>query len=159
MSGKTPAPSAAIDRISVVTGHAAAWLDGRTLPGQNGEDLVHELRALLGEGVEISIEDEHAGQENQHHHPLMDTLISVLKDNDPQGIPIPYLTVGFTDASEFGRLVPFCFGFNPVRFPISDGIQITHLFHAHDERIHVPGFRWGLRVLYDAVTRWCVKTT
>ena len=26
MSGKTPAPSAAIDRISVVTGQAAAWL-------------------------------------------------------------------------------------------------------------------------------------
>jgi acetylornithine deacetylase/succinyl-diaminopimelate desuccinylase-like protein len=144
-------------KINVIPGRAVAHLDGRTLPGQTGEDLVREMRRLVGDAIDIDILEEHPGRENSGTHPLLATLTSTLKDHDPQGIPIPCLATGFTDAAYFGRIVPHCFGFSPVRFPASDRIRFEKLLHGHDERIHLPGFLWGLRVLDDAVRRHCVR--
>ncbi len=144
-------------KVNVIPSSAVAELDGRLIPGQTGQDLVRELRAVIGEGIEIEILEEHRGRENPGDHPLLDILTSTLRQHDPEGIPIPYLTPGFTDAHYFGRLVPHCFGFCPVRFPREDQIRFTDLIHAHDERIHIPGFEWGLRVLYDAVTQFCTR--
>jgi acetylornithine deacetylase/succinyl-diaminopimelate desuccinylase-like protein len=33
-------------------------------------------------------------------------------------------------------------------------MRVADLFHAHDERIPVDGFRWGTETLAEIVTRW-----
>src|SRR6202000_1241162 len=43
------------NKTNVIPGVAEFEIDGRTLPGQTDEDLLRELRAVLGEGVELEI--------------------------------------------------------------------------------------------------------
>lgn len=153
----TPTILTAGEKINVIPGQATAQLDGRILPGQTADDLVAEVRTIIGDDIEISVLSTHPGRENSTSHPLFETLVSTLRQHDPQGVPIPMMLPGFTDAAYFGRLVPNCFGFSPIRFPREDEIAISKLPHGHDERIHIPGFKWGLRVLYDAIVRHCAK--
>ena len=40
-------------------------------------------------------------------------------------------------------------------FPADAGVSFSELYHAHDERIPVSGFRWGLHALAEAVARFC----
>jgi acetylornithine deacetylase/succinyl-diaminopimelate desuccinylase-like protein len=76
---------------------------------------------------------------------------------DPRGIPIPLMIPGFTDAKSWSRLGPICYGFSPVELPDDPALTFSRLYHGHDERIPEAGFRWGLRVLYDAVRRFASK--
>ena len=82
--------------------------------------------------------------------PLWDTMVAKLKEHDPEGVPVPYLAPGFTDAKSWSRLGTRCYGFMPVRFP-DDGVKFADLFHGHDERIPVEGLKWGVNLLYDVV--------
>ena len=69
---------------------------------------------------------------------------ATLKKHDPEGVPVPYLAPGFTDAKSWSRLGTRCYGFMPVRFP-DDGTKFADLFHGHDERIPVEGLQVGRR--------------
>ncbi len=60
---------------------------------------------------------------------------------------------GFTDSFAYARLGATCYGFSPVRLP--KDLNFTRMYHGHDERIPVEGFRWGLRVLFDVVEDVC----
>ena len=71
--------------------------------------------------------------------------------HDPDGIMLPALTPGFTDAKAYASLGTKYYGFSPVRFAASDGIAFSALYHGKDERIPEAGLRWGLETLYDAV--------
>ena len=42
-------------KTNVIPGVAEFEIDGRTLPGQTDEDLLRELRAVLGPDVELEI--------------------------------------------------------------------------------------------------------
>jgi acetylornithine deacetylase/succinyl-diaminopimelate desuccinylase-like protein len=79
----------------------------------------------------------------------------VLREHDPQAAPVPFMIPGFTDAFAYARLGAVCYGFVPLRLP--PDLPFTRLFHGHDERVPVDGFRWGLRVLYDVVARFCAR--
>jgi acetylornithine deacetylase/succinyl-diaminopimelate desuccinylase-like protein len=151
----SPTLLSAGEAVNVIPGEARARLDGRLLPGQTAEDLVREVREVVGRELELVVLSSTPGRENPGPHPLLEHLMATVRAHDPSGVPVPYLLVGCTDAQWFGRLIPHCFGFSPVRFPVEDGINPPQLFHAHDERIHVPGFKWGLRVLWDAVAGYC----
>ncbi|MCU1276950.1 MAG: Acetylornithine deacetylase, partial [bacterium] len=82
--------------------------------------------------------------------PLWDTIVATLKQHDPEGVAVPYLAPGFTDAKSWSRLGTRCYGFVPLRLP-DDGVKFVDLFHGHDERIPVDGLKWGVAVIYDVV--------
>ena len=82
-------------------------------------------------------------------------LDATLRQNDPTALPLPYLIPGFTDAKAYARLGTICYGFAPVRFDPTHGINFSKMYHGHDERIPVDGLRWGVRVLYEAVSGFC----
>jgi hypothetical protein len=44
-----------------------------------------------------------------------------------------------------------------VRFDPRDDVSFTRMFHGDDERVPVDGLRWGLRVLFDAVSTFCTQ--
>jgi acetylornithine deacetylase/succinyl-diaminopimelate desuccinylase-like protein len=139
-------------KLNVIPGEASAILDGRTLPGFSAEDLVRELAALVGDIVEFEVLDEAPGlMQEDPDSELYRLITDALHTHDPEGVPVPMMIPGFTDAQYFSRLGARCYGFSPHRFPREDDVKFTELFHGHNERIHHEGFRWGLRVLWDVV--------
>lgn len=140
-------------KINTIPGSASVLLDGRLLPGQTDEDLIRELKDVIGEGFQFEVIQSTQGRESTMDDPLYHAICENVRRHDPQGIPIPSLVPGFTDAQYFGRLGMQCYGYSPVRFPDEDQIKFSDLFHGHNERIHVEGFLWGLRSLWDLVRR------
>jgi len=88
-------------------------------------------------------------------HPVVGLLSEVLEGADPGCHPVPQMITGFTDARAFDEVGVPCFGFSPVWLPAD--IPFASLFHAHDERIPIHGFRWGLATLMEVIRRICVE--
>jgi acetylornithine deacetylase/succinyl-diaminopimelate desuccinylase-like protein len=141
-------------KTNVIPGSAEATLDGRLLPGQTSADLFREIRELIGEGFEYEIVNEAQGREETADDDLYSAICENIRRHDPNGIPLPYMVPGFTDAQQFGRLGTTCYGYSPIHFPAEDEIVFSELFHGHNERIHVDGYKWGLRCLWDLVRRF-----
>jgi acetylornithine deacetylase/succinyl-diaminopimelate desuccinylase-like protein len=137
-------------KVNVVPGFAEALVDGRSLPGQTAQDLVREIKDVIGHDIDIDVERDMPPVEIEPQSPLWDLMVATLKKHDPEAVPVPYLMPGFTDAKSWSRLGTRCYGFMPVRFP-DDGTRFADLFHGHDERIPVDGLKWGCDVLYDVV--------
>lgn len=141
------------DKINVIPGTAEAELDGRTLPGADGEKLLDELRAVAGPDVELEVLRRLPAVEASPATPLFAALAETVRRWDEGGIAVPYLVPGFTDALAFSRNGTTYYGFAPVGLP--PGLKFAELYHNVDERIPVDGFRWGVRVLHDAVRSFC----
>lgn len=141
-------------KINTIPGTASALFDGRLLPGQTNADLIREVEAVIGEGYTIEVIRSFEGREDTIDDPLFRAICENVVRHDSSGIPIPYLIPGFTDAQYFGRLGMRCYGYSPLRFPMEDNVKFSDLFHGHNERIHVEGFRWGLTSLWDLVRRF-----
>jgi acetylornithine deacetylase/succinyl-diaminopimelate desuccinylase-like protein len=137
-------------KVNVIPGEAEAYVDGRNLPGQSAADLIREIKDVIGHDIAIDVERDMPPVEIDPQSPLWDAIVATLKQHDPEGVPVPYLAPGFTDAKSWSRLGTRCYGFTPLRFP-DDGVKFADLFHGHDERIPVEGLKWGVRVLYDLV--------
>lgn len=152
----TPTVVRAGVQTNVIPGGATVEIDGRTLPGQDTGAYLRELRVLLGPDVGIDVMRELPPVVNSVDTPVYRHLERVLRDHDPAAIPIPYVIPGFTDAKAFSRLGAQCYGFSPVRFERSHKIAFSDLYHGHDERIPIDGFKWGLGVLWDAVMAICM---
>lgn len=142
------------EKDNVIPAEATALLDARTLPGQSTQDLLRELRELVGHDIEFRVvhESPPVHQDSYRNDDLFHLLCDILKRYEPQAIPVPQMLPGFTDAKAYSRLGMRCYGFAPLKLP-SD-ITFTSLFHAVDERIPIDGFQWGLRVFADAVASY-----
>jgi acetylornithine deacetylase/succinyl-diaminopimelate desuccinylase-like protein len=145
-------------KTNVIPGFAEAWVDGRSLPGQQAADLVREIKDVIGHEVEIDVERDMPPVEIDPQSPLWDLMVAAIKKHDPEGVPVPYLAPGFTDAKSWSLLGTRCYGFMPIRFP-DDGTRFADLFHGHDERIPVAGLKWGVQVLYDVVRAFVTDAT
>jgi acetylornithine deacetylase/succinyl-diaminopimelate desuccinylase-like protein len=145
------------EATNVIPESASVELDGRLLPGQRGEDLLRELRELLGDSLELEVLREHPGVVN--HPPdseLWDCIRSAVGERDPGLEVVPYMIPGFTDAQSFCRLGARWYGFSPLLLDPASGLRFSDLFHGIDERIPEEGFHWGLSVLHDVVARFCL---
>ena len=90
-------------QANVIPSEAVAHLDGRVLPGYDQEDMRRELHELLGDQVELALTrfDPGPGEPDMG---LYDLLAQVLRQADPQGVPVPWLLPATTDARFFARL-------------------------------------------------------
>jgi acetylornithine deacetylase/succinyl-diaminopimelate desuccinylase-like protein len=138
-------------KVNVIPSKASAKLDGRIIPGQSKEAFLDEVRRVVGDDLEIRVFDHHDGTTFDAKTELYDAIVSTLAEHDSEGVAVPYMIPGFTDSFAYARLGATCYGFSPVR--LGPELNFTRMYHGHDERIPVDGFRWGLRVLYDVVER------
>ncbi|MBI3185414.1 MAG: M20/M25/M40 family metallo-hydrolase [Myxococcales bacterium] len=143
------------EKTNVIPSFAEAQLDGRTLPGQSPEDLLRELRAVLGEKVHLEVLNSMEPVEAPTDTPLFTALSKAVREMDPQGIAVPSVIPGFTDAGPLSRLGTTYYGFSPICFPPSPRVSFSDLYHGDDERIPVEGFKRGLIALYSTVRGWC----
>ena len=140
-------------KTNVIPGLAEFEIDGRTLPGQTDEDLLRELRAVLGPEVELEIITSAPPVVTEPAaSPLFDIIKRQVESREPGAEVVPYLIPGFTDAKYFSQMGARWYGFSPVKIEKSSGIRFADMFHGHDERVPVAGLAWGAEVL-DAVVR------
>lgn len=142
-------------KTNVIPSEVEAHIDGRTLPGQTTQDLLNELRAVVGDEVEFAVMREMAPLEVPRESKLVDAIKGALAAHDPGGHMLPYVMPGFTDGGPFSKLGMLYYGFSPVFFPEEPKVAFADLYHGDDERIPVDGFQQGLHVLKDVVTRFC----
>jgi acetylornithine deacetylase/succinyl-diaminopimelate desuccinylase-like protein len=153
----SPTVLAGGSKTNVIPGTASVELDGRTLPGQTTDDLIRELRAIVGPdlAVEFEIIQSQSPTVFPSETPLMKTIQAVLGEAVPGAAVIPNLIPGFTDAKHWSRLGTVAYGFSPVWFSQDAGTTFGKLYHGDDERIPVDGFHWGLEILHETVRRFC----
>jgi acetylornithine deacetylase/succinyl-diaminopimelate desuccinylase-like protein len=145
-------------KTNVIPSLAVFEIDGRTLPGQTEDDFLREVRRVIGEQALLEVIASQPPVVAPADTPMFACLCDAIRRNDPQGIPIPAIIPGFTDAKAYHRLGTKYYGFAPVRFLADSGIVFSALYHGKDERIPEAGLRWGLRTLYDAVTRFAAAS-
>jgi acetylornithine deacetylase/succinyl-diaminopimelate desuccinylase-like protein len=145
-------------KTNVIPGVAEFEIDGRTLPGQTDEDLLRELRAVLGDGVELEIMKSAPPVVTEPvASPVFDVIKRQVEVREPHAVVLPYLIPGFTDAKYFTRMGARWYGFSPVKIEKGSGIRFADMFHGHNERVPVAGLAWGVDVL-DAVVRELCST-
>lgn len=157
LTGNTATPTVlrAGDKTNVIPGEATAEFDGRTLPGQTTADLVREIGDVVGPDIDIEVFDEGEPVQVSPDTELFEALAKAVLRADPNGIVVPYVMPGYTDARAYQKLGIKHYGFSPLRFDINDNIAFADLYHGHNERAPVEGFKWGLWLLYDAVKTFC----
>ncbi|MFB6351646.1 MAG: M20/M25/M40 family metallo-hydrolase [Bradymonadaceae bacterium] len=141
------------EQVNVIPGEVSCELDGRVLPGFDADDLVREVEVLVDDpAIDIQVVSEQQAVEHDSvDGEVFEAIERIVGDHAEEAIPVPYMIPGYTDAQHFSRLGTTCYGFSPVKIPEQADLEFSELFHGVDERIPTDGFKWGLRVLYEAV--------
>jgi acetylornithine deacetylase/succinyl-diaminopimelate desuccinylase-like protein len=139
------------DKINVVPSEIEVELDGRALPGFGPEEMISEVQELVGTDVELELVRHDPGPPAPDLG-LFETLAGVLRELDPEGIPVPLLQIGVTDGRFFSRLGIQNYGFLPLRLP--EDFQFTRFVHAADERVPVAAVEFGAEAVWRALQRF-----
>jgi acetylornithine deacetylase/succinyl-diaminopimelate desuccinylase-like protein len=131
---------------NVIPDAATALVDVRTLPGQE-EQVLAEIRELVGDDVEISTVHTDVGLETTFDGALVDAMIGSLHRHEPDVPVLPYLMSGGTDNKALSRLGITGYGFAPLRLPLD--LDFPAMFHGVDERVPLDSLVFGRRVLAD----------
>lgn len=126
-------------------------LDGRLLPGFKPEEMIAELRAIVGEDVQLDLLQYDPGPPEPDMS-LFNALGGILKEADPQGIPIPFLLSGVTDARFFSQLGIQTYGYLPMNFP--DDLSFANIIHAEMERVPAAAIEFGAQMIYKALGKF-----
>jgi acetylornithine deacetylase/succinyl-diaminopimelate desuccinylase-like protein len=138
-------------KINVVPSEIELELDGRALPGFSPDALIAEVQAIVGEDVELELMRHDPGPAEPDLG-LFETLAEVIRELDPEGIPVPLLQIGVTDGRFFSQAGVQTYGFLPMRLP--EGFQFAKLIHAADERIPVDALEFGAEAVWRAIQRF-----
>ncbi|WP_243074705.1 M20/M25/M40 family metallo-hydrolase [Microbacterium sp. SS28] len=131
---------------NVIPDRAEALIDVRALPGTE-DAVLADIRAIVGNGVEVEIVHQDIGLEVPFEGDLVDAMVAALGRHDP-GVPvIPYLLGGGTDNKALSALGIAGYGFAPLRLPAD--LDFTGMFHGVDERVPLDALVFGQRVLTD----------
>jgi acetylornithine deacetylase/succinyl-diaminopimelate desuccinylase-like protein len=139
------------DKINVVPAEVEVELDGRLLPGFEPDDLIRELRAVVGRNVELELVRYDPGP-SEADRTLLEPLGAILRELDPDAVPVPMLLVGVTDGRLFARLGIQTYGFLPLR--LAKEFDLWSLIHAADERVPADAVRFGAEAVFRAVRRY-----
>lgn len=134
------------EKINVIPSEITVELDGRLLPGFSSDDMFTELRQVIGKEVELELL-RHELNPSEQDMGLFNTLAGILREADPDGIPMPMLLPAFTDACFFSRLGIQTYGFIPMKLPV--GFSFFEAIHAADERIPVEAIEFGAKRIYE----------
>lgn len=138
-------------KANVIPGSASAVVDGRFLPGYEDE-LNSTIRSIVGPEIEIETLTRDIALEVNFAGPLVDAMCAAIIEQDPEGIPVPYLMSGGTDNKALSELGIIGYGFSPLRLPAD--LDFMALFHGVDERVPIESLHFGVRAL-DSFLRRC----
>ncbi|KAA3664048.1 MAG: M20/M25/M40 family metallo-hydrolase [Chloroflexi bacterium] len=138
-------------KVNVIPSEVELQLDGRLLPGFTPDDMIAELRPIVGDDIDIEVVEFDPGPP-EPDMALFETLGGILKEADPNGIPVPLILPGVTDARFFAQLGIQTYGFLPMQLP--DDFTFNQLIHAANERIPAAAVEFGANAIYQALNRF-----
>lgn len=139
-------------KINVIPSVVTLDVDCRLVPGQTYEDLVGELRQVVGEEPEIELLRENPAMPEPELGPFFEQLCEILREADPTGTPVPQMVYGGTDARHFARLGIRTYGFLPHNWEEEVGYESR--MHDSDERVPVSSLEFGMRCIHEALRRY-----
>jgi len=139
------------EKINVIPSEVVLELDGRLLPGYHPDDMIAELRQVVGDDVELEVV-RHDPCPPEPDMGLFNTLAGILREADPDGIPLPMLLSGVTDGRFFSRLGIQTYGFLPLKLPAE--FKFWEPVHAADDRIPVEAVEFGTDMIYRLLQRF-----
>ena len=139
------------DTINVVPSEVSVVLDGRLLPGYKPDDLIAELRRIIGHDVELEVFRFDPGPAEPDMG-FFEKLAHILRAFDPAGIPLPLLLSGSSDGRFFSRLGIQTYGFLPM--PLPEGFNFAQTIHAADERIPIEAVDFGAEAIFEVLKRF-----
>ncbi|MCB9135165.1 MAG: M20/M25/M40 family metallo-hydrolase [Anaerolineales bacterium] len=137
-------------KINVIPNEVSVELDGRMLPGFKPDEMLAELRAVVGDGVTLEVVRHDPGPRDPDMG-WFDTLAGILREADPTGVPVPLLLSGVTDGRYFSQLGIQTYGFLPM--PLPSDFNFTGMIHGPDERVSVDAMEFGTRAIGVALER------
>lgn len=140
-------------KTNVIPSEAEVHIDCRLLPGYSPEDAIAEIRSITGGQVNIEPLYTTDGAEFSTETPLYRLMEKATQKMDPNGVIVPYMIPGATDAFEYKRAGIIVYGYSPGILP--EGFPMIRLAHGHDERIPISTFRSGLPTLWHVVSEFC----
>ena len=150
----SPTMAQAGTKVNVLPENATLTVDCRILPGTDPKAFIEEFKTRVPGNYEIEVLGDGPALVMDDGHPIIGAMESVLKEADPGCHPVPQMITGFTDARAFAEVGVPCYGFSPIWLP--PDLPFAPMFHGHNERIPVHGFRWGLATLHELVRRECL---
>lgn len=139
------------DKINVIPGAVSVDLDGRLLPGYKPDDMIAELREIIGQEVELEVLH-YDVEPAEPEMGLFDRLADILCEFDPEGKPLPLLLSGTSDARFFKRLGIQTYGFLPM--PLPKNFNFSQTIHAADERIPIEAVDFGANAIFEVLKRF-----
>jgi len=133
-------------KANVIPQTASAVIDGRFLPGFES-DLHDTIKKLAGDDIEIEFIARDIALEVEFSGQLVDAMVAAIANEDPEGIPVPYLMSGGTDNKALSELGIVGYGFSPLKLP--KDLDFFALFHGINERVPIDGLTFGARVMYE----------
>jgi len=139
------------EKINVVPSQVDLELDARSLPGFGPDDVIHEIRTLVGADLELEVvrHDPYPAHSDLSQLPA---LAAILRELDPDAVPVPMLQVGVTDGRFFAAIGIQTYGFLPLNLP--DGFDFLELIHAADERVPADAVRFGAEAVGRVLERY-----
>jgi acetylornithine deacetylase/succinyl-diaminopimelate desuccinylase-like protein len=138
-------------KVNVIPSEISIELDGRLLPGQTPEDMMRELRAIVGNDVQLDLIDFEPGPAEPDMS-LFNTLAGILKEADPEGVPVPLILSGVTDGRFFSQLGIQTYGYLPMTLP--ENFHFANVIHAADERVPAAAIEFGTQAIYKVLSRF-----
>ncbi len=140
-------------KTNVIPSKSEAHIDCRMLPGFKPEDAMREIQRITGPDFKLETIDTSIGPQVPADTRLYKLMEESILRMDPEGVVIPYLTPGASDAVEYARAGIKVYGFAPGIIP--EGFPYPELVHSHDERIPVRSILTGLPALWHVVSEFC----
>ncbi len=138
-------------KINVIPSEISLQLDCRLLPGFTPEDLIKELRQTTGTDIAIDIIS-YDPAPSEPDLGMFNLLTDVLREADPEGIPMPMLLPGATDGRFFSRLNIQTYGFTPMN--LSPGFDFFSTIHAANERVPIDAIHFGANTIFRLMQRY-----
>ena len=139
------------EKINVIPSQVEVELDGRLLPGFVPDDIIREVETLVGLDLELEVV-QHDAYPAHSDLSQLGLLGNVLRELDPEAIPVPMLQVGVTDGRFFAAIGIQTYGFIPLNLP--EGFEFLRLIHAADERVPVDSIRFGAEAIGRVLERY-----
>lgn len=139
-------------KTNVIPDAVELEVDIRSLPGQQGDDILRMIADALGDlidKVEITPIDGDESTISPTDTPLWESLARVSQGFVAGSALLPFLTVGATDARFFRRAGSVAYGFGLFSRRLSFEDYGT-MFHGNDERVDVESLLLSTR-LWEAV--------
>ncbi|GAB4450207.1 MAG: M20/M25/M40 family metallo-hydrolase [Anaerolineae bacterium] len=139
------------NKVNVIPGEVEVEMDGRLLPGFGPDDMIAELRALVGDDAALEVYRYDPGPTTPDMA-LFETLAGVLREMDPDGVPVPDLLAGVTDGRFLAQVGIQSYGFVPMDLP--PDFNRKALVHAANERAPYDAIAWGTEAIYRLLGRF-----